>query len=204
LDCHCVSVSYRGRGQSDTPAKGYDLEHHLSDFQAVVEALDLKPFGLMAFSRGVGYACGYAKKYPEMVKGMLLVDHPPIHVQPGPGYAQFWKELVYLGFPITKHMRPEALDRLEAEAKEQVFWEELSRFDFPITNCVGTSKLSKIPSELTEEDLQKYRKYVKDYRQVNFEYSGHMVVDEELGKYRLAAQEFYEQLCNGESKGGIQ
>ncbi|RPJ54459.1 MAG: alpha/beta hydrolase, partial [Acidobacteria bacterium] len=51
-----VAVSYRGRGRSDTPATGYDLEDHLGDLATVVEAAALDRFALLAFSRGVGPA----------------------------------------------------------------------------------------------------------------------------------------------------
>jgi pimeloyl-ACP methyl ester carboxylesterase len=190
LDCHCVSVSYRGRGKSDTPAAGYDLEHHVSDFKAVVDALNIDTFVLAAFSRGVGYACGYLDKYPEKVKGLIIVDHAPIHVKPWPGYAEYWKNLIYMGKLLINYMRPEALDGLQREARQVEFWDLLSRLTIPVVVLRGTSKKSNIPSELTEEDIIRYRQYVNNYCEIDFDYSGHMIVDEELGKYRSVVNEF--------------
>lgn len=194
LDYHCVSLSYRGRGQSDTPECGYDLEHHISDLKTVIDELNIDKFVLIAFSRGVGYACGYVDKYPENVKGMIIVDHPPVHVKPYKGYAEYWKNLVYLGKPLIEYMRPEALDGLEREAREAAFWDTLSRLDIPIAVLRGTSTKSKIPSDLTEEDMIKFRHCIRNYREIDFEFSGHMIVDEELGKYRLHVNEFVESL----------
>ncbi len=194
LDNHCISFSYRGRGQSDTPTQGYDLEHHVSDFRTVVEKLNLKDFVVIAFSRGVGYACGYVSKYPEKVKGLILVDHPPIHVKPGPGYADYWKNLIYLGNRISKYMRSYALDALEHEAREVIFWDALSQLEIPILLFRGTNKKSKIVSDLTGDDVVNYKKYVKNLVVIDFEYSGHMIVDEELGKYRIVVNDFINSL----------
>lgn len=195
LDCHCVSLSYRGRGQSETPLSGYDLEHHVSDLQTVIDALEIESFVMVAFSRGTGYACGFIEKYPEKVKGMIIVDHPPVHVKPYKGYADYWKNLVYLGYPVTKFMRPDALDSLEREAREVKFWGVLNQLNIPITVLHGISKKSKIPSDLSEEDILNYRKFIKNYCEINFEYSGHMIVDEELGKYRSVVNDFYKTIC---------
>ncbi len=37
----CVVLSFRGRGQSDTPASGYNLADHVADIECVVKAADL-------------------------------------------------------------------------------------------------------------------------------------------------------------------
>ena len=130
LDHHAISFSYRGRGLSDTPEKGYDLEDHLTDMEAVVDESKIDQFCLLAFSRGIGSALAYALKHPEKIKGLIIVDQGPVHVKPGEGYAEFWKNLVYLGKPITDFMRPEALDALEREARHVNFEDHSLRLMF--------------------------------------------------------------------------
>lgn len=196
LDSHSVSLSYRGRGQSGTPKTGYNLEHHVSDLKSVVDAVNPDSFFLLAFSRGVGYACGYLEKYPEKVKGFIIVDHPPIHVKPWSGYAEYWKNLVYLGNFLTDFIRPEVLDSLEREADEVVFWNMLSKLNIPILLLRGTCEKSKIASDLSGEDILKYKRYVKNLKIVEFKYSGHMIVDEELGKYRMIVNDFINNPMN--------
>jgi pimeloyl-ACP methyl ester carboxylesterase len=192
LDYHCISISYRGRGKSDTPAIGYDLKHHVSDLQTVIDAAEIKSFILVAFSRGVGYACGYAEKFPGKIKGMIFVDHPPIHIKPWEGYAEYWKNLIYLGNPVTKSIHPDALDGLQKEAQEFEFWDLMKKLEIPILILRGISNRSKIKSELSESDIEKYKACVKNLKVIDFEYSGHMIVDEELGKYRAVVNDF----CN--------
>lgn len=41
---------------------------------------------------------------------------------------------------------------------------------------------SMIPSNLTEDDILKYKDSVKKLEIIDFNYSGHMILDEELGK----------------------
>lgn len=184
LDYHCVALSYRGRGESETPISGYDLHHHISDFKTVIDALKLEDIVIVAFSRGVGYACGYIEKYPERVKGLIIVDHSPVHLKPSEGYADFWKNLVYLGRPITEFMRPVAIEGIEKEAQMVYFWEMLAKLKIPVKVLRGVSSESKIQSDMTEEDAKNYIKYVENLELVDFKYSGHMIPDEELGKYR--------------------
>lgn len=125
LDYHCVSLSFRGRGQSSTPVTGYDLNDHVSDLSAVIDGLKLVSIVITAFSKGVQYACGYAAKYPKKIKGMILIDQAPVHIKPPPGYASYWKNLVYLGKSSIKYMRPEALDGIEKESTEISFWSKI-------------------------------------------------------------------------------
>ena len=71
----CVAISLRGRGQSDTPRKGYTLDDHVSDIEAVVDTLALRDFCLMGYSAGVPYVIEYTARYPERV----------VHVEGDPG-----------------------------------------------------------------------------------------------------------------------
>jgi len=46
----------------------------------------------------------------------------------------------------------------------------------------GTDSESNIPSNLTDDDILKYKASLKELEIVDFKYSGHMILDEELGK----------------------
>ncbi len=60
----CIVLSFRGRGQSDTPASGYNLADHVADIECVVKAADLNRFHLFSYSRGVSYALGTYVRMP--------------------------------------------------------------------------------------------------------------------------------------------
>ena len=67
----CIALTLRGRGNSDAPQKGYTLEDHISDIEAVIKHLELNAFILMGFSRGVSYTLGYTLTNSDSIKGLM-------------------------------------------------------------------------------------------------------------------------------------
>ena len=126
-----MSFSYRGRGLSDTPCSGYDLEEHLGDLEAVVHAAGVESAAILAFSRGIACALKFTLDHPAIVAGLVVVDIPPMQYRWAPGTTEFWKNLVYLGRPVTDFIRPAAIDALEREAREVLFWDDLPRINCP-------------------------------------------------------------------------
>lgn len=189
-----VAVSYRGRGRSDTPAAGYDLEDHVGDLAAVVDAAGLDRFALLAFSRGVGPALAYALGRARQVVGLVIVDQPPIHFAWAPGTAAVWKSRVYLGRPFTDFMRPAAFEGIEREARQVEFWDDLPRLACPVLLLRGFAAPNPIPSEVSEADAARYRALVPHLRVADFPNSGHMIPDEEPDAYRVVVEGFLADL----------
>lgn len=42
----CILISFRGRGKSDTPDSGYNLDHHVTDVEAVIQDAGVELFHL--------------------------------------------------------------------------------------------------------------------------------------------------------------
>jgi pimeloyl-ACP methyl ester carboxylesterase len=187
-------LSYRGRGRSDTPATGYDLQQHVGDLAAVIEREQLDRFCLLAFSRGVPYAIGYTLEHLDKVTGLILADQPPIQNQWPEGNAEFWKNLVYRGKPVTNFIRPAALDSIQREAKQVEFWDSLYRIECPVLIMRGLSTTHTIPSDLSEKDSLRYRCLMKNVQEIGFEYSGHMIPDDEPSKYADTVRSFLTKL----------
>lgn len=189
-----VAVSYRGRGRSDTPATGYDLEDHLGDLAAAVDDAGLDRLALLAFSRGVGPALAYALGHLDQVAGLVIVDHPPVHFAWAPGTAAIWKGRTYLGRRFTDFMRPAAFDGIEREARQVEFWDDLPRLTCPVLLLQGLAAANPIPPEIVEADAARYRALVRDLRVVGFSASGHMIPDEEPEKYHQVVEAFLAEL----------
>lgn len=183
LGSHVVAFSFRGRGLSSTPSSGYGLDDHLSDIAAVVEHCGLENYCVLGFSRGASYALGWSLRQQQNMRGLILVDQPPVHQKPGPGYVDFWSNLVYLGVPVLNFMRREALEGLERDAAEVNFCPELSRLRIPVAIFVGRNKAAAIHSDLPDEILRCYTRAVPSCEVVEFCRSGHMIPDEEQDKY---------------------
>jgi pimeloyl-ACP methyl ester carboxylesterase len=149
LKSRAIALSLRGRGLSSTPEAGYGLESHLSDIGAVVDQLELKDYCMLGFSRGASYALGWSLEHQQDMRGLILVDQPPMHVKPGPGYVDYWSGLVYLGVPILNFMRRAALEGLEREAEDVDFSARLSGLRTPVAFFAGKNRSAAIPSGVT-------------------------------------------------------
>lgn len=194
LKSHVVALSLRGRGLSSTPETGYDLDDHLSDIEAVVKLCGLKNYCVLGFSRGASYALGWSVKNHKDMSGLILVDQPPIHLAPGPGYADYWSKLVYLDVPLLNFMRKSALEGIERESTMIDFSAELHNLDIPVKFFAGMDKEATIPSNVTEEDIENYRHRVRDIEIVEFSRSGHMIPDDEQPKYIEEIDSFIHKL----------
>ncbi|OKP79980.1 hypothetical protein A3844_27635 [Paenibacillus helianthi] len=183
LPGHTVSFSFRGRGLSSTPYGGYDLEDHLSDIAAVVTHTGIEHYCVLGYSRGASYALGWSLQNQEQIKGLILVDQPPIHRSVSPDTVDFWCGLTYQQVPILNYMRREALEGLGRDAEEMDFTSQLAQLKLPVTLFAGRNRAAEIPSDISEETLDKYKQYLSPFHVVEFLHSGHMIPDEEQQKY---------------------
>lgn len=179
---HCIVISYRGRGGSGTPAYGFDWSNHMSDLACVLQEEAVNNPVFLGFSKGVSYMLGYLSNYHIPAKGLIIIDYPAIHSKLEKGAAQFWGAMVYNGYRLSDFISQRALDGIEEESTYKEFYSFLAEIGCPVWLFVGTNALPDIPSNLTQEDIFKYQASVKKLEVVDFEYSGHMILDEELGK----------------------
>jgi TolB-like protein/pimeloyl-ACP methyl ester carboxylesterase/DNA-binding SARP family transcriptional activator/Tfp pilus assembly protein PilF len=67
-----VRYDERGNGLSDWNVEDISFPAFLRDFEAVVDALELKRFALLGISQGGAVSIAYAVKYPERVSHLIL------------------------------------------------------------------------------------------------------------------------------------
>jgi pimeloyl-ACP methyl ester carboxylesterase len=183
LGSHAVAISLRGRGLSSTPEDGYGLDDHLSDVAAVLKHCQLSDYCVLGFSRGAAYALGWTLRHQEHMRGLILVDQPPVHVGADAAYVEYWSNLVYLWVPILNFMRREALEGLARDAKTVDFTTALGRLTLPVALFAGRDAEARIPSSLSDEDIRCYQLSIPDCEVIEFSKSGHMIPDEEQEKY---------------------
>ncbi len=106
------------------------------------------------------------------MRGLILVDQPPVHLRPGPGYAEFWSGVVYQGVPLLNFMRREALEGIERESTMIYFSPELPRLNIPVKFFAGTDREARIESNVTAQDVENYRRSLPVVEIVEFSKSG--------------------------------
>ncbi|KAI7255709.1 hypothetical protein KC345_g11090, partial [Hortaea werneckii] len=150
-----LTFSFRGRGLSSTPVSGYDLEDHLSDIEAVVNHCRLVNYIVLGFSRGAAYSLGWSLGHQDQLKGLILVDQPPLHSSMPPETVDFWSNLVYQQVPLLNYIRREALQGLGREAREVDFTDQLPQLKISVTLFAGRNPEAEIPSDLSDEMLER-------------------------------------------------
>lgn len=90
-----VAIDLRGRGESDTPDDGYDVETHAADVIAVLDALDVRRTDIIGWSLGGKVALALAVAAPHRVARVVALD-PPVTTSPAAqaSLRRFWARLV--------------------------------------------------------------------------------------------------------------
>lgn len=152
-DRRCIGLSFRGRGGSDDPDHGYQLADHVSDISAVIDQLNLASgVIIVAHSRGVPYALGFAAEHPRAVKALALLDHPPFHLPIEPEWVEKWCAHLKPGMPPGKVIRA-----LQKEAGFQDLRAPLAGLTCPVLYVAG----GKPGAMLTREDLAEFSRGIK-------------------------------------------
>lgn len=190
----CYVLSYRGRGRSFIPHKGWDWKDHVKDLDLLVKSTGLRNAIFIAFSKGVSYTLGFLEKRPEIAKGLILIDYPAIHSLANEGYADFWHEMYYNGFFLKDHINRKALEGIEKESTEKEFYDTIKALKCPITVFVGSDQKSERRSNLDENDITRFKSANDKIRFINFVKSGHMILDEEFEKASMEVRIFLRDL----------
>lgn len=69
-----LAMDLRGRGRSEKLAKGYNLEKHLRDMNALMDDLGIDRVVVMGHSLGAFIGLAFAAQYPQRVDRLILVD----------------------------------------------------------------------------------------------------------------------------------
>ena len=179
---HCIVLSYRGRGKSSTPKSGFDWNDHISDIDCVIKNEKINKPVFLGFSKGVSYMLGYLSINLEIAHGIIIIDYPAIHSKLEKGAARFWANMIYNGFKLDNYVTLRTLEGIETESTYKEFYNDLNKMKSPVWVFRGTDQEADISSNLVSEDILKYEQSVSKLEVVDFNYSGHMILDEELGK----------------------
>jgi pimeloyl-ACP methyl ester carboxylesterase len=70
----CVTFDFRGQGQSEVTASGYDMDTLSEDAAALVEKLHLAPCHFLGLSMGGFVGMRLAARRPELVRSLILME----------------------------------------------------------------------------------------------------------------------------------
>ena len=145
-----IVLSFRGRGQSQTPSKGYDLDDHVTDIESVLRETNLSYCHLFSYSRGVSYALRYTQTHLFSIASLIIGDYPAEHRQMTSEWADEYIEHYLIPQNRLGHIRPEAVRAIQRESTQIALH---SQINVPVLVTRGMLEDSLI----TDEDLQKYK-----------------------------------------------
>ena len=192
-DRRCIAMSFRGRGESDSPQHGYTLQDHIEDITSVVKELNLNQFCIMGYSRGVSYALGYSISNNNLLKGLIIGEYPAQHKQMQKGWAKESMEF-YKTHCDSISIEYEVLKAIEEESDQVNFKDQLSKINCKTLILKG----EKEETLLTMEDISDYinnlnSKYIKIKR---FEKSGHDIKADDFENLIEVLREFLDDVDN--------
>lgn len=72
--CRIIAVDLRGRGLSDKPSQGYSVNRHVQDIDRLMQDQNMESVVLLGHSLGAYVCLSFAARYPERVRGLILLD----------------------------------------------------------------------------------------------------------------------------------
>ena len=70
----CITFDFRGQGQSEVTAVGYDLDSLTEDAWGVIKLLNAAPCHFVGLSMGGFVGMRLAIRYPELLKSLILLE----------------------------------------------------------------------------------------------------------------------------------
>lgn len=181
----CIVLSFRGRGQSDTPRTGYDLKDHVADIESVVKSTGINQFHFYAFSRGVSYALEYTRLHPEQIGKLIILDYPPEHKAMPMDWPKDYIDNYLMPFNRLSHIRSEAVRGIQRESVQRSIKFSSEK---PVLVMRGLLEGSLISSE----ELEEYKEQFSNLQIAELKNSGHDFRSTERSKLYKIIKEFVE------------
>jgi pimeloyl-ACP methyl ester carboxylesterase len=185
-DRRVVVADLRGRGASDTPARGYTLEDHVADVATIVAAAGLHTMVLVAFSRGSSYALGYARDHREHVGGLVMGDYEARHVRLPPEFVTIQSEMRVRGVVAAERISRHVAEQVQADSREVPMWDDLATFEFPVLLVRGGRRGSLVD----DESETRYRAALPSVRVATITGAGHDLWSRDVEAYVAVLRPF--------------
>ncbi|WGV23576.1 alpha/beta fold hydrolase [Halotia branconii] len=114
-DYHIIAPDMRGHGESSKPDQDYSFDSAIADLEALMDHLGWTSAHVVSHSWTGKLAAIWARKSPERLRSMVLVD--PIFIWKMPSFFKFTFPFLYRVLPFLKGMGPFASYE---EAEQQI------------------------------------------------------------------------------------
>ena len=102
----CVTIDWRGQGDSPAPTSGYDMDTLAADARALIERLDVGPVHYAGLSMGGFVGQRLAARHPELIRSLILLDTSAQREERSAAVQDKILSLVFRAFGIGPVRRP--------------------------------------------------------------------------------------------------
>lgn len=206
----------RGHGQSDAPETGYSRGHRVEDTKHLLDELKIDKVHLIGLSMGGTTAIGFALKYPERLKSMVLVSTGAAGHSPGKkiqildeiaktkgieAAKEKWLEWILVWFNkrdpeigrlikkmVNEHSGAIWVDPMRGKYQRTIDVENVHKISTPTLIVAG--QLDRLFVELSE----KLHQEIKNSQLILLENAGHMLNLEYSDKFNAELLNFIESI----------
>jgi 3-oxoadipate enol-lactonase len=217
----CVTFDFRGQGQSEVTASGYDMDSLTLDAAALIEKLALAPCHFLGLSMGGFVGMRLAARRPELVRSLVLMEtsaepEPPENI---PRYRTLswvarWLSMRLVAGKVMPIMFGQKFLKDPSRSTEREKWEQ----HLMANNKIGTARategvITRLPVEKEilairvrtlvicgDQDVatplpkaERIRALIPDSRLVIIPGAGHSSSIEEPEAVNVALREFLEK-----------
>lgn len=116
---HIIAPDMAGHGESDE-SEATDFNSLSNDLQNLLDQIHAEKVWVIAHSWGANLALNFADKYPEHVKGLMLVDAGYFNYQEWPGIN--WE--AFIDFDIPEPMMESVDSYVRFQSEDTPYWNE--------------------------------------------------------------------------------
>jgi pimeloyl-ACP methyl ester carboxylesterase len=161
-------IELRGRGGSDSPAKGYAAVDQVSDLESVIAAERLARFHIMTFSRGTTAALDLALSDRSRPVTLSIGDYRLAEIAlPTAFVDQMWNSR-WRGRPVADRVSRHVLDGIQSESQDRLLWDDVGSLGVPVLMARGGAG-----GLVTDEIAEIYQQSITDVEITVIPGSGH-------------------------------
>ena len=176
----CLTVSLRGRGNSDVPVSGYSLENHVSDIAATLAQCGFERPAMMGYAIGAAYAMAYAVDAPDKISALIIGDYPARYR----ALPAKWVETALEN--MGARANPEVARALQRESAQVSLWEHLGSLRCPTAVVRGAQAGSMVTAEVAAN----YQEHCPGVEIITLENNGHELWKPDFDSYIGAIGKF--------------
>jgi pimeloyl-ACP methyl ester carboxylesterase len=98
---HAFAISQRGHGDSERPMQNYTPKDFAADIAEFIKQKKLDRVFIVGHSMGGLNTLQFAIDYPELTKGIVIIDSDPV-LKNNPGMPEFYQEVLKLEGAISR------------------------------------------------------------------------------------------------------